>query len=225
MSFCDDLKVLFPNYMMEYRKENVSIREKSADAKVKELRWHNANFQCIDAAIVKDMTSFFQKSGSPDIFHSDCDGILLFEGGNGHKYMFLSELKSTFDASDVYHAKDQIISSYLKINLIMHLLRCYNSDDFIVKGFIACLPPNPNYLRDLYKQQMYKPGSRYQTEAEFVLDLCYNKEKKTIVRPRDCHKLKDLPLGSTGIFKEIEFHYVEVPEGCDSTELDVSEFL
>jgi len=32
------------------------------------------------------MTSFFQKAGSSDIFHNDCDGITIFEE-NGKKYL------------------------------------------------------------------------------------------------------------------------------------------
>lgn len=226
MPFCDDLKVLFPNYVMEYHKGSISVKEKSASAKVREVVWCNADFQYIDPTIVKDMTSFFQKSGAPDIFHADCDGIMIFEGNDGRKYMFFSELKSSFDSSDIFYAKDQIISSYLKINLIMHLLRCYNPDDFIVKGFIMCLPPDRNYLRDLYKQQFTKPGSKYSTEADFTLDLCYNKEKqRVLLTPSDCHKLKGLPLGNTGIFRNIEFHYIEVPKGCSTITLDIAQYL
>lgn len=37
MPFCDDLKVLFPKYSMEYCKETVSVKENSSTAKVKEL--------------------------------------------------------------------------------------------------------------------------------------------------------------------------------------------
>ncbi|MDO3391576.1 hypothetical protein Q3C19_13985 [Bacteroides sp. ET489] len=224
MPFCDDLKVLFPKYSMEYCKRTVSITEDSSSAKVKELIWSNSDFHKIDATIVKDMTSFFQKANSSDIFHLDCDGIVIFEK-NGKKYMFFSELKSTFSKSELFSAKDQIISSYLKINMLMHLLRCYNYDDFVIKGFIACLPPKKGYLRDLNKQQLSKPGSKYKTDADFVIDLCYYKEKKTKLVPTDCFKLKGLPLGNTGIFKEIEFNYVEVPEGTSSITLDVDNYI
>lgn len=225
MPFCDDLKTLFPAYAMEYCRGCVSIKELSESAKVKEIIWQNSNFQYIDSAIVKSMSSFFRQSKASDIFCLDCDGIILFEDDKGRKYMFLSELKSTFDTSDIFHAKDQIISSYLKINLIMHLLRCYNSDDFIVKGFIICLPPNKNKLRDLNKQQMLNSKSIYKTEAEFTIDLCCSKERKITIKPLDCHKLRGLPLGNTGVFKNIEFHYIKVPYGCSSITVDVDSYL
>lgn len=224
MPFCDDLKILFPKYSMEYCKGAVSITENSSSAKVKELIWSNSDFHKIDSTIVKDMKSFFETAKSSDIFFLDCDGIVIFEK-KGRKYMFFSELKSSFDTSDIDHAKDQIISSYLKINMLMHLLRCYNYDEFVIKGFIACLPPKQEFLRDLYRQQFLKPGSKYKTDAEFVIDLCYCKEKKTKLVPTDCFKLKGLPLGNTGIFKEIEFNFVEVPEGTSSITLDVDNYI
>lgn len=209
---------------MEYCKGRVSVKEDSSTAKVQELIWSNSDFHKIDSTIVKDMKSFFTAAGSSDIFYLDCDGIMIFEK-EGRKFMFFSELKSSFDTSDIYHAKDQIISSYLKINLVMHLLPCYNCDDFVIKGFIACRPPKREFLRDLYRQQLLKPGSKYKTEAEFVIDLCYYKAKKTTLVPTDCFKLKGLPLGNTGVFKKIEFNYVEVPDGTSSITLDVNNYL
>ena len=99
MPFCDDLKVLFPKYSMEYCKGAVSITENSSSAKVKELIWSNSNFHKIDSTIVKDMKSFFETAKSSDIFFLDCDGIVIFEK-EGRKYMFFSELKSSFDTSE-----------------------------------------------------------------------------------------------------------------------------
>jgi hypothetical protein len=222
--FCDDLKVLFPKYSMEYCKDTVSIKETSSTAKVKELIWSNSDFHKIDSTIVKDMTSFFQKANSSDIFHFDCDGIVIFEK-KGKKYMFFSELKSTFSISELFSAKDQIISSYIKINMLMHLLPCYNCDDFVIKGFIACLSPKKEFMRDLYRKQLLKRGSKYKTEAEFAIDLCYYKDKKITLVPTDCFKLKGLPLGNTGIFKKIEFNYIEVPDKTSSITVDVDNYL
>lgn len=225
MSFCSDLKTLFPKYSMEYSREDVSIREISSQSKVKELIWSNSCFQCIDPAIVKDLTSFFQKAGAADIFHNDCDGITVLEE-NGKKYLFLSELKSNFDSTDIFHAREQIISSYIKFNWLMHLLPCYNKKDFVVKGFIVGLPPKKDYLRDLYKQSMLDFTNHYHAESDFVLRLCYhNSQKKIMIKPSDCHKLRSLPLGYEGLFEEIELYYIEVPVGCSSVKIDVHDYI
>lgn len=224
MSFCSDLNNLFPKYSMEYCRDNISIKETSAQSKVKELIWSNSCFQCIDATIVKDMTSFFQKAGSSDIFHNDCDGITIFEE-NGKKYLFLSELKSTFDSNDIFHAREQIISSYIKISMLMHLLRCYNKEDFIAKGFIVNLSPNENYLRDMYRAQFLNRGNNYREESDFILKLCYGKEKKTVLKSTDCYKLKTLPLGDKCLFNEMELYYIEVPEKSSSIKLDVHDYI
>lgn len=224
MPFCNDLKIFFPGYLMNYSKGMVSIKEKSPSAKVNEIVWVNSDFQCIDSCIVKDLSSFFQKAQSTDIFKLDCDGIMLFEE-NGQKYMFFTELKSTFDTSDVYYAKDQIISSYIKINMIMHLLIGYNSADFIVKGFVVCLPPDKNFLRDLYRKQQLSLSSKFKTEADFTLELCYERNRKSVMKPLDCDKLKKLPLGNNGIFKTIEFHYIEVANGSSSITIDVKKYI
>lgn len=224
MAVHSDLKKMFPKYMMDSYDKSVKIQESGAQAKVKEVIWCNSHFQYIDSAITKDMTSFFQSAGSPGIFHLDCDGIIIFEE-DGKKYIFFSELKSNFDSSDIYKAKDQIISSYLKINMIMHLLPCYNKSDYIIKAFIICLPPDKDFLRDLRQQLMLSRGNRFKTEAEFTDELCNSKEKTTILRPTDCEKLKGLPLGNNGIFNHLEFHFIEVPTGQSGITLDVHDYI
>ena len=88
---CEDLKKLFPAYVSTgYSRRSLTIKETDIQAKVKEVIWTNSDFQNIEQKVVKDMTSFFQKAGTDDIFHHDCDGIMIFEEG-GKKYMFFSE--------------------------------------------------------------------------------------------------------------------------------------
>lgn len=221
---CDDLKKIFSKYASTgYFQNSLTIRESDPQAKVKEVIWTNADFQNIDQQIVKDMTSFFQTAQTEDIFHDDCDGIMIFEK-DGQKYLFFSELKSTFDSHDIYHAKDQIISTYLKINLVLNLLPNYKTEDYMVKGFIFSYPPQRSYLYDLNKMQRYAVGSKYKTESEFILDLCYNSTCTTLT-PLSCHKLKGLPLGDRGIFRAIEIHHIQVPKNENSITLDVRNYI
>lgn len=223
MPFCSDLKVLFPKYDFGIRQDMVSITETSQDSKVKEVKWVNSDFQYFDAQIVKDLSSIFQKSKSPKIFKYDCDGIIIFDGGNGSKYMFLTELKSAFDSTDIFKARNQIISSFMKINLILNLVRGYNLNDFIVKGFIASQEPNSNSIWNISKSSFLKPGEKYQSEAEFVSQLC-SKNRHTTIKSQNCYELKDLPLGENGIFRKIEFYYIPVPKDQQSITIDVNKY-
>lgn len=221
---CDGLKVLFPKYIsMSYHRDSLTIKEDGHEAKIREVVWTNSDFQNIDQLIVKDFTSFFQTAGAAGLFYDDCDNIMMFEK-DGQKYLFFSELKSNFDSQDVYHAKDQIISSYLKINLLLNLIPNYKTEDFIVKGFIFSYPPDQEYLRELYRKQMFKPGSKYKAEAEFILDLCYQSTSTTLT-PLSCHKLKGLPLGERGVFQRIEIHHIQVPKDVSSITLDVQQYI
>ena len=149
----------------------------------------------------------------------------LFEK-DGKKYLFLTELKSTFDSSDIFHASTQLVSSYLKINMILHLLPCYRCEDFIVKGFIVSHEPNPSYIRDLQKAMFLPKRSKYKTDAEFVTDLLIRGRKfSTTVQPTDYHELKGLPLGERGIFSSMEIHYIPISDKQPSISIDALEYI
>lgn len=222
MALSDDLKSLFPKYSFDYSRGSVTICETDANAKVNEITWINSDFHFIDTSIVKDMSSFFRIATSPKIFNLDCDGMIVFEA-NGKKYFFLSELKSSFDTCDLYHAMHQIISSYIKVNMLLHLLVGYKNSDYEFKAFIACLSPNGSYIRDLYKQLMMPSGSKYKTEADFASELYV--DKKVDIKAIECEKLRGLNLGSNCLFTKLSFNYIEVPQGYNSATVDVTNYI
>lgn len=224
MAIYSNLKSLFPVYEMEYFRDSVLITEQSSTAKIKELKWINSCFQNIDTKIVKDLTSFFQGSGAPEVFNWDCDGIIMFEE-DGNKYVFLSELKSSFSSQDLYHAKDQLISSYIKVNMILHLLPGYRKQDYVFKAFIAILPAKKSYIRDLHKELLFNRGSRYKTEAEFTDELYNSSGRCLTLKATECDKLKELPLGDNCLFNELEFYLIEVPDESSSICLDVHDYI
>ncbi|GHT39918.1 hypothetical protein FACS189437_04670 [Bacteroidia bacterium] len=222
MAIHADLKNLFPKYDMHYGRRVVSIWEKDANAKVNEVKWINSDFDYIDTEIVKDLTSFFRLSQSHEIFHKDCDGIIVLEE-NGKKYIFLSELKSSFDTSDLYSAMHQIISSYIKINMVLHLLINYRNSDYIFKAFIISLPPQRDYISTLHKQLMLPSSSQFKVDADFSAELYVHKKVK--LKATECEKLKGLQLGSNCLFKDLEFYYIDVPHGQNSITLDALSYL
>ena len=221
--YCYDFKSLFPKYNMTYERDNVTIRELDQKAKVKSITWQNSCFQNFDTHIAKDMTSFFQAAKASNLFYDDCDGLIMFNE-EGQKYMFFNELKSNFDSRDIYHARNQIISTYLKFNLLFHFLQGYDPSQFIVKGFIVSLPPNKDYLRDLHKQT-FVPNGLSRAEAVFTYNLCYNEKQKCEIKPSDCFEITHLPLADRGIFKKMEIYHIDVNPLSSSITLDVKDFI
>lgn len=221
--YCQDFNKLFSKYNMTYEKNSVTINETTNEAKVKSITWQNSCFQNFDTHLAKDMTSFFQIAKASDLFYDDCDGLILFNE-DGQKYMFFNELKSTFDSREIYHARNQLISTYLKFNLLFHLLQGYDPNDYIVKGFIFSLPADKNTIRDLYKET-FLPKGRRRAEATFTCDLCYNKLQKCEIEPVDCYEIKSQPIADRGIFRKMEIYHIDVKPPSDSITLDVKDFI
>ena len=221
MSYSNDLKKFFPEYDCKLLKETITFTENEKKAKVKSITWTYPIIHSIDPNIVKDLKSFFNKANAHNIFNYDCDGIFICEKDH-QKYLIFNELKSTFDSNDIFHAKEQIISSYLKINLISHLLVGYKSEEFKIKGFIFSLAPEPSYIQDLHQKSFFPPDSKFNKESEFVTDLLIR--NKTIYNPRDLYSLKGMPLGERGIFNIIELKHISVPKEGSIT-LNLDDFL
>lgn len=222
MAYSDSLKSYFPAYDFKKVTGSLEILEPDKGAKVRRVVWNYPSFQVIDPAIIKEFTSLYDKGGSRDIFRKDCDGIFICEH-EGNKYFIFNELKSTFDTSDIYKAKKQIISSYLKMNLLMHLAPGYRNEDFRIKGFIFSHPPHDSFINDLKDKLSLPRQSEWRKDAEFVSDLIVR--GKNIFQPLDFSSLKGLQFGDRGIFNHLELYYIPVPKGCNSLSLNLLNFL
>lgn len=222
--FCDDLNKLLPAYKdIGYSKGCYTVHEPSSDSKVKDVTWVNADFQVFSPSIAKDLTSFFKIAKSGDIFCFDCDGAFLLQG-DGRKYLFLCELKSTFDSSDIYHACNQITSTYLKLSMCLNMLPNYRKDDVMVKGFIVSRPAKQDYLRDLHKQSMMGQMSNFTTEAEFCYELCYNAGQPYVLNFKKCHQLKGIPLGKETMTDQIELYHISVAAPDSNITIDAMQY-
>lgn len=222
--FCDDLSKLLPVYQdICYYKGSYTVHESSNDSKIKDVEWVNADFQVFSPRIAKDLTGFFQNAKAGEIFCFDCDGAFLLQGDD-RKYLFLCELKSTFDSSDIYHACNQITSTYIKLSMVLNLLPNYRKDDVKVKGFIVSRPATDDYLRELHKQSMMGKASKFTTDAEFCYELCYNKEPY-LMNFKKCHQLKDIPLGKETLTDQIEFYHIPVAKPNTYITIDALQYI
>lgn len=222
MAFADFFKSVAPKYCYKEHKNFVDIHEHDAGATLKKLRWQDSDFFHMDHQLAKDLTSFFQMAKSPKVFNHDCDGVILFEH-DGKKYMFLNELKSGFDTGKILEAKEQIVSTFLKTNMLLHLFSCYKLEDYTVKGFIVSRPPKKDFKINCYQMSMVnnKKGREY----DLTRKLVYCKDKCFKFRPCDINCIAGLPLGDRGIFKSIELHYIEVKESHSETTLSVIDYI
>ncbi|GAB6394870.1 MAG: hypothetical protein MdMp024_1182 [Bacteroidales bacterium] len=216
MTLHSDLKSLFPNpdYDIRFSPDKVTIPEEDKQAKVKLVEWTGADFHYIDKQLIAAFTAFFKLAKSPDIFRKHCDGIIAFEKDE-RKYLFLCELKSSFSTQHLYEAMLQLIASYIKIHMLLHLLN--DDNDYICKAFIACYPPkSENFLHDLYKKSH---TGKYKTEAVFSREIYFC--KKTNVGQTECEELAGLNVRFNGL----TFHYIQVDEDCDAKSVVVNNYL
>lgn len=224
--FCDDFKRLFPNYLgTKYIQNNAEVTETQKNAKVRKVIWMNSGCQICDTKMIKDFTNFFQLAGADEMFHKDCDGILLFDGSEGRKYIVLCELKSKFDPLHIYEAYKQIISSYIKLSTLMNLLPNYQKTDFEVKGFIFSKPKNCNIERDLYKWYLAgKDNSKTRKEAKFALDLCF-RESPYNLKFNSCELIEHLRIGENIQFNSIDFYHIDVDDESGIYHIDTNDYL
>ena len=218
---CDDFKRIFPKYQgTSYVSDKAGVEETEGNAKVRKVVLENSCCQVIDPLMVKELSSFFEKANSDNLFLKDCDGIFLYDGSKGKKYLVFCELKSEFSTTKIYEGYKQILSSCIKLKLLMNLLPNYRKDDYKVIGFIFSRPKKE--LRDLHKQGLLPSKNR---EANFVRRLCYTKESSYKLTTKECVEIKDLHLGENVLFDTLELHHIAVDAPNETCRLDVQQYI
>lgn len=86
------------------------------------------------------------------VVRTDCDKVILFERDN-QKFVMLCELKSTFCADEIAHAKDQIVGSWIKVRSLLLTLQDINIDDYRPIGLIASFMPTDEILSMVSKNE------------------------------------------------------------------------
>lgn len=226
MALEDFLRAITPKYASSLRKGCAEVVEHDMkpSVKLRKVIWTGADFNHFDHSLAKDMQSFFDIAGSPEAFKHDCDGVVLFEK-DGKKYMFLTELKSNFDTEKLHEAKTQIVSSFLKTNMLLNLSLCYKLEDYIIKGFIVGRPPKADFKVNLYKGSMLS-DKRKEREYDLAKKLCVlSRTNSILLKPYDIFCLRGLPLGQRGIFPNIELHFIGVNDPEHEVTLDVNDFI
>lgn len=150
----------------------------------------------------KKLSGSFQKLGIKKkskygVLLKDCDGIFCVDKGDAI-HMYFCELKSSFSTQEIIKAKDQIISSYVKVNNLLQLLQAYRSSKFVFHGIIVSYEATTENLA--YLKTVTRPDERF-------VSVIYNMRQH--VMPTQKLEVFYQPI----VFDELLFHYVPVPIG------------
>lgn len=204
------------------------IDERDTGATFTRFEWNGSRFLTLQSCIAKDMTSFFQSYGAQSIFNKDCDGVTIFEDRD-KRYLFLTELKSSFDQR-IAEAKHQLLSSLLKINLLLTLTPGWQIEKTIIKGFIVS--PRPGETKASEWKRDYRRHANSARRHEFrkdafcgqLLMLADRKQPMTLT-PETSHHLGPCRLGARAVPPRIYLYYIPVPPDTASYATTVAPYL
>lgn len=229
-SIANSFKAIFPSEhanLCEWKDSVVSIEEKEKNATFTEFKWTGNRFLWLNPVIAKEMSSFFTKRKSQEILLKDCDGVMMFEEKD-QPFLFLSELKSSFSTGEIAKAKTQILSSYLKFNMLLTLMQNWKNENVTAKGFIISPAPKASFRSELKRDAGKAKNSkdRYKHyEKIWSWTLISSGKNGVKITPYESFHLDPCKFGERGVFKEITFYFIEVPDGASSHQRSVTDFI
>lgn len=192
------------NWNSLYKTHKASIVEGSA--KVHEYD-EGAHFTDLDIIVGKAITFPSREFDSFSLFdaisNKNCDGAFLIEREENLFDLVLIELKSSFDTKRLFDAKEQIISSLPKINVLLSVLK--DHPDLTIRksyGIIVSLSPTDEQLNWIKGKSML-PKSQWESctcGLTLYLDRCM--KVKTL----------ELPMNQQYLPTNFEVYYYDSPE-------------
>lgn len=193
------------SHLFTTRSNNVVINEPDQNARVRRVTITNQNvFLSINTELIKDIRSLFNNNHK--ILKLEADGVVVFEFNN-EKYIYIIELKSTYNSQDIYKAKNQIISTYIKLNILLNVIQPFKKENYIFKGFIVALAPNTEKINGMSK--LSECG-----HAKFAYKLCTQKSVDVRFEKTEA---KDIPINRSCCFDVLNINFI----GADSEEVDL----
>lgn len=122
--------------------------------------------------------------------------------------MFLCELKSTFDSSQIFHAREQIIGTLMRLKAKASILQ--TQVDWEYHGVIVSYEPTDRQLDALNKLSS--------NDGRFAKTLCAKRHK--LIRNELAQKYYH-PLS----IPDLNIHYVAVPNRNPEYELDMQTLI
>lgn len=117
------------------------------------------------------------KENPVTVIRTDCDKVILFER-DGQKFVMFCELKSTFSANELAHAKDQVVGSWIKVRSLLQTLQNINIDDYKPIGLIASFMPTDEILSMVSKNEDSKSAFAITLNATGKYSMPANRTNK-----------------------------------------------
>jgi hypothetical protein len=213
----NSIKKIYPKCNITRGCHTCCIEESDRQASVRQLSFDIPEYILITNTFASSLDSFFKTNGSDNIFHKNCDGIVLLKYKD-KKYCLLIELKSTFDTERIYKAKNQIMSSYIKLNMSLGLLADYHKDEFEYIGIIVSQEPNDECIAWMQRKEIDSGELN-----EFAINLFLYKQQ--VVHYDKYLTDKGLNLSDRCMYPSMKYCYVGIPPKKSSYEIDITEFL
>lgn len=191
----EEFNQLYPNYKAEVFERQCEIVETSpmSERDFCRLVVTNANGYLFPRELAGATVSFYEKAQSPAPMRFNCDGI-FFSEIEGRKCIFACELKSSFDSTAIFHAREQIVGTLLRLRAKFGMLQ--TRPDWEYHGLIVSYEPTMSQLVSINKLRS--------NDARFSLYLSKNKHK--LINGKYAERFYK-PLA----IPNLTIHYVGVP--------------
>lgn len=205
----EEFSTLYPNYAFCAYEGNCEVMETNPkdDKDFRRFVVTCGSYWLIPRKFAAESVSFYGKAGSPAPMRFNCDGVFYSEI-DGRKCLFVCELKSSFSADQIAHAKEQIVGTVLRLKALTSILQ--TSPEWEIHGVIVSYEPTIGQITFVNKLT-----SR---DASFSKHLIETGHKKiTAEMARKYYKPMAVP--------DITFHYVAVPERQPEYQMSLTDLI
>ena len=232
-AIANSIQGIFPktHKQMAWFDNRCIVTETGPNASFTKLIWTNAQFLILNSNLAKDLKGFFEKNKSVGLFHDDCDSLILFEHAD-ERFLYASEMKSSFNTKEIAHAKEQLISSILKINMLLNLTQYWQLEKTKVKAFIIAPSPVDSELIDEWiRDWQKKEHGDLRVKSNPVTIFCgkllwhWRKGKPLLVTPTNSFHLGPCKIGERGFPNCLELRFIDVPAGDSTLTLDALSYI
>ena len=171
----------------------------------------NATFYLCDTKLIKDHVDTTEKMSS-SLKNSTCDGVLFVYGAHNIEHLVFAELKSTYSASKLQDAFEQLIYSLLKYHRLFSLCKGYDLRSLSLDLVLACHAPHKTQEADALLDEFVAQNAIEEktNELSFVVDILPKLQFSgtyTFKLNQLC-KISSYPLVDELLKKDITLHLV-----------------